>query len=134
MAKLNKIGRFLIEDYSGLPKWGETLFEQLNKFVDSTQEAMDRKLTVGDNMAGSILEVKFKTPTDPDSVFPITTALAAAPKAVLVGGMVDATSKESPVIAPPIAWSWSKGTLSITDISGLDANRTYRLTLVALNG
>lgn len=129
MAKYAKIGRLLAEDFDEAPSWfKERFLRMLNRFKEPMETFMDKGLTVNDNMQGGIYEQTITIGSSVAAALPLSFKFAyGTPRIVLCGGCVDITSTETAALAPTIAWTYSDGVISITNMSGLSTNKTYRL-------
>jgi hypothetical protein len=117
MANLPKLRRILLEDFPDQAEWISKLIEPMNQFLDSTSAALNRGLTVKENLAGDIKEIEV------DGIFPIRVSwgLLARPISVLVGGVSrsDGIAYNQPR-AVQVAWSFNQNRqLQIDSVVGL---------------
>jgi hypothetical protein len=56
--------RFSIQDIPNAPNWAEQVFVPLNLFCETSVAAMNKNLTIGDNVQGMKYSVSFVTPAD----------------------------------------------------------------------
>lgn len=133
--RLTKIGKFLKEDFPGIAAWAVPLLDRVNDHIQSAQQVLEGNLTVNDNMAGSITELRVVTKATLADTWPVAIAMKKEPKVAVIGRAVDVTGKETQILSPVIAWKWEKGTFTILDAEGTDlaAGKTYRFQILALS-
>lgn len=131
MAQLPKISRLQQEDYpSETKKWISKLLQPLNSFMQSVTSALDRRLTINQNIQGQIRTlnvvggkaVSFKY--EPSS----------RPRWLVIGNV---SPKDGyPLTAVVGAPQWSDdgaGNITVTDIIGLVSNDEYSITFLILS-
>lgn len=58
--KIGSFRRFSKEDYADLPDWGEDLFQQLNKVLETFNNALNGGLTFGDNGLAEVVKIDLR--------------------------------------------------------------------------
>lgn len=61
MAKIPTIRRLAVEDFKEQKSWIEPLFDILNQFILSVVTALNRRLTISENMLGQVAQVAVQT-------------------------------------------------------------------------
>ena len=129
MARIPPLTRLQAEDFSSQSEWIEKLLGPLNRFMELTTNALNKQLTLEDNMAATIKTVEL------DGTFPVRVAwtLPGKPVSVLVGNIYRADGAPHTMTAPVgVQWSYNSGVLSIDNAFGvvpaavsIVANATY---------
>lgn len=134
MSKLPSIKQILPENFATLA-WMPRLLAPLNQFFEETIRALNRQLTVNENMAGALLTVTL------DGTYPlkITWPLPAARPVFVAVGAVSRTDGQAVTLtsAPAVQWSFNQaGQLQIDGVTGITPSPTarYVLTLLCLTG
>lgn len=139
MASLPEFKRILREDLSEVAgEWVEKLIYPINNFNEQVYSSLNKNLTVGDNITGSIFKTSFTTPTDyikNKNFTPINIPwnFRAAPKCVNVGYIAMAESND--IITNPISLDWritGPNTITIRFIVGLKNITKYNITFLIL--
>jgi hypothetical protein len=135
MALLPPIARLVLETFPNAEqKWLPLLLQPLNSFIESVYGALNRSLTLRENMAADIKEL------NADSLGPFKLAwnLKQRPVAVFIGNI---RRTDGSIVALPAAvsirWSFTQaGELQIDQIIGITptASEKYTLTLVCFTG
>lgn len=135
MAKLPNIKRLVVEDFPAAErKWLPQLLSPLNSFMEAVYAALNRQLTVNDNMAGEVRAVEL------DGVMPLELAwsLKTKPRAVIVGDCYRKDGTELTLVdAVGVRWHYTQGgALSVDQVVGVtpSASARYVLELVILTG
>lgn len=133
MAQIPPITRLSSEDFKEQAGWIEKLIQPINQYFERTTSALNRSLTVKDNMAGDQLVVEF------NGTFPVRVAWTAKakPASVFVGNTVrsDGTSFTL-TAAVQVQWSFNQaGQLQIDAVVGITPTATtkYKVTLTCLS-
>lgn len=116
MARIPPLTRFQAEDFTGQSEWIEKLIGPLNRFMELTSGALNKQLTLEDNMAATVKTV------DIDGIFPVKVqwSLPFKPVSVVVGNVYRADG--APYTMPgavSVAWSFNSGYLSIDNVLGV---------------
>ena len=61
--KVGSFRRFSREDYKELPDWGEQFFQQLNKVLETHNNALSGGLTFGDNGRSEVVQIDLQNDT-----------------------------------------------------------------------
>lgn len=132
MSALPQIKRLLAEDYKEAGTWISKLLYPLNLFMSSVYAALNHGITFQDNVLAQVKTLTVKG-SSPAVQFPWP--YASAPIGVLIIASSDTSAIPKTITAAvTCAWSYSAGTVSINNITGLDAARQYSLTFLVLGG
>lgn len=130
MAKLPRITRLLMENFSGQP-WMEPLVNTLNQFMDEVVASLNKDLTLTDNMAAEIRTVEV------NGTYPLKLAytLNRRPVSVIVGDVKRSDGTTVTLTdAVFVQWSFNQaGQLQLDNVVGLSpaasSSIKYKLTL-----
>ena len=131
MASLPQLKRFLQEDFPDQP-WIGKLFYPLNLFMNAVYSALNNSLTFQDNLLSQIktLSVNGSSPT-----VQFTWKFSTNPVGVLILRALDSSSSPTVVTsAVTCDWSFSSGVVTINNITGLTAGKTYSVTFLVIGG
>lgn len=138
MSDLPQIRRLLVEDFLEQKEWISKLFIPLNNFMDGTFSALNRGITLRQNMAADIKTVTLnRVPTALDYAS-IAWNIPQKPISLHIG-RIQRTDNTAVVLAAAVAVQWeydlTKG-LRLTNLIGLTptSTTTYDLTLVIFTG
>jgi hypothetical protein len=138
MSELPQIRRLLVEDFLEQKDWISKLFIPMNNFMDGTFTALNRGITLRQNMAADIKVVTLnRIPTALDYAS-VAWDIPQKPIAVHVG-RIKRTDNTAVVLANAIQIQWeydlTKG-LRLTNLIGLTptSTETYDLTLTIFTG
>ncbi len=130
--RLPTLKRILREDIKGAPSWAIPLVDTVNSFMETIYQAMNKNVTFSENITCTIKEITYKTPsTYPASVDAVEFLSGLKSKAIGVV-VLQAVEKstyipaEGPVYAP---WVEANGSIVISTITGLEADKTYTIRL-----
>lgn len=116
MARIPPLTRLQTEDFASQSEWIEKLIGPLNRFMELTTNALNKQLTLEDNMAAAIKTVEV------NGVFPVRVAwtLAGKPVSVLVGNVYRSDGAPHTQTEPvSVQWSYNSGVLSIDNAFGV---------------
>jgi len=133
--KLPTISRLVVEDFpKEIQGWVGKLVEPLNTFMTKLKSGLDKGITINDNLSGQIrtLSVKNVSASTPVS---FSYKSPRPPQIVLVGGFYNKDDpNESLTAAVTCQWFYDgKGAITIKNVSGLTADKTYILSLIILD-
>lgn len=135
MALLPPIARLVLESFpKDEQKWLGILLQPLNQFIEATYAALNRGLTLKDNLAADIRELN----CDSAGPFKLAWNLKQRPLTVNVGA-VRRTDGSVFTLADAVGVRWSftqSGELQIDQVVGITptASAKYTLTLVCFTG
>lgn len=138
MASLPPSKRITKEDLKGSPDWVTQLLTPINSFFESVYSALDKNLTLGDNLSGNIVSIKVNTKTtygtiplaDNWEIISTTNPLKIRPRSVVLGQIVE-TEKFSTLTSPiQIHWDYLNNSIRVRYISGLAASTKYDINLL----
>jgi len=134
MAKLPPIKRIVREDLKDAPAWIDRLITPLNAFMEAVYSALDRDLTVGENVAGEIKTIQVKAgAAATDNTFTFTTTTRRTPKVCAIGRVERVENIYTPITAAVgLDWRFDAGQIIISSIAGLTNGETYNITLLIL--
>ena len=124
--KLTFLKRFLVEDFPSQQAWIGELLNPLNQAFEQLSQAMNKSLTIADNLDAETQEITF---TGSDTVT-FKVATKNRPKGVLVSNFVT-VSGSAPTAAVQPVWSYSSTDQTVTINSwfgGLSSTAKYRVT------
>lgn len=129
MAKLPRTKKLIQEDFPSERSWIGKLLQPLNQFLESTNLALDKGLTITDNLDQQTVQV---TVTGNEEVsFPIKTR--SKPLGVVVSRVELIEGSDAPTAAvQPVSWEVDSTNNIVTIDSwhgGLNASSRYRITL-----
>lgn len=141
MAKLPSINTLRVEDLPDAPDWVTPMLTQLNSFMGSVYRALDKDITVNDNIAASLKQISFKTrsdystsvtKTDGFNVQKIYNPLRTKPVGVIMTSIVNLTNYA--VITDPVSihWDYLDGYINIKYVAGLADSTKYEINLLIL--
>jgi hypothetical protein len=138
MAALPPIRNITKEDLRGAPEWINFLLSPLNQFMNAVYNALDRNLTLGENLAANTVKVSFKTTSDYDfatwQIINLSNPIKDRPTCVLIGDIKEKDSEKNTIItaAPFPVWDYLNGQIRIKFITGLIADKRYNVTFLVL--
>lgn len=127
MAQLPKIRRFLKEDFADQSDWIGKLFMPLNQFLDSVYRALNRGITINENIAGQIRVNLTVTQGRPVR---FSYSAPGRPAIVLLGALTPINNAQMPTEHPFVDWIFDSGTIVIRSISGLEAGKSYNANIL----
>lgn len=136
MAKLPLGERISREDFSDVPKDFEPILErllvQLNGFLTTVYDALNKNLTVGDNIVGQYKSIRLTAgATADDNTFTFTHTLRQKPTGVTIVALTQVASVYTPITSAfSCSWHLSDQNLIVIDaIPGLTNGEKYDLTV-----
>lgn len=132
MAKAPNIKRLLVEDFPSQSDWIDKLLQPINQLSVTVATALNRGLSLSDNLGVALLEVTLDT--SQPSAFPLVLRHNAGAVFGLQLVYVADTGNNPPAL-PAVMALWEDlgdGRLSISNIPGLVAGRTYNLRFLVL--
>lgn len=125
--------RVLREDVKGAPSWINPLIDTLNSFMETIYQAMNRNMTFSENIACTIKELTYSTPSTYPSGVELTEFMSNL-KTKATGVMLMQAYEKATYTPPPgpiyIPWVEDNGTIQIGTITGLEASKTYIVRLL----
>lgn len=125
--------KVLREDLKEAAKGLEPLIDVINSFMEAVYQALNRNLTLDQNIACFVKEITYQTP----STYPLgvdvvefTSELRAKAIGLTVLQVVDKatyTPPAGPVYAP---WVENNGSIQVSTITGLAASKAYTVRLL----
>jgi hypothetical protein len=132
--KLPQQKKILREDLKGAPEYVNGIIDPVNSFMESTYQALNKNLTLNENLSSFTKELTYKTVSTYPTNQPVTTfknSLKIRPTGVWVMQAYDKTTytpAPGPVYVPWIVDN--NGDIAVHTITGLEANKTYLIRLV----
>jgi hypothetical protein len=133
MASPPSIQRFYSDDYKEAPSWfKQTFLNTLNLFVFPTYNALNKNLTVLENLNQNYAAISLtgsSTPTNNTASF--LNPIEGAPNGVtVVSAQITGTATPSyPAAAIQVFWTFDGSSIQIGAITGLADSTTYEITL-----
>lgn len=118
------------------PDWVNNLLSPLNSFIEQVYTALNKNITLPENVASQIIDIEINTPSDystggfPSINFKRT--LARKANLCIIGRAVETTSNSifSTGVFP--TWEDNNGTIAVRYISGLQNSKSYNFTLLLI--
>lgn len=133
MGALPPIKRFAVDDYpKDVQNWIGTLLSPLNLLLNTLYSNLNNGITLAQNCLAQLntLQVSGKSPT--------TTYLWNFSKNVAPVGVIVVNAAQiggsSTLGAVSCQWSYTAGTITISNITGLSAQNTYNITFITFGG
>ena len=133
MASPPSIQRFYSDDYKEAPTWFKTTFlNTLNLFVFPTYNALNKNLTVDDNLNQDYATISLtgnSTPSDNTASF--LNPFQGTPEGVTVVNVAitGTPTQEYPSSAIQVFWTYDGTSINIGSITGLSNGVAYSITL-----
>jgi len=131
MGALPAIKRFLTEDYPTEASWIGTLLYPLNLLLTTIYSNLNNGLTISQNMQAQVVSSISVSGQSASTSFAWNYSKLGAPIGVQ---LVQCLQGSTPIPIPQITWSYSAGTISISNISGLQAGSSYLCTFIVWGG
>ena len=132
--KLPSQKKILREDLKGAPEYVNGIIDPVNTFMEKTYQALNKNITLTDNIASFVKEITYKTTSTYPTGQPTITfknEIRTRPIGVLP---MQAYDKATYVPAPgPLYIPWvidDAGDIMVYTITGLEADKTYLIRLV----
>lgn len=135
--KLPSFKRLNTIDYENqFKKLVETLSVSLNIGIEALYEALNNEVTLKDNIACTVKNVTLRVDTNGKPL--TTTSFVQDVEGKIYGiEVINAVNTTNtgvyPTGAPFVSWTQNNTIITITNVTGLQANNTYVLTLIAWN-
>jgi hypothetical protein len=131
MSRVPPVRRISTEDFKEQSGWIEKLVAPINSYFEQMTTALNRGLTVNDNMAGEIRTVEV------DGTYPLKLAWSLGRPSVVIVGNTALSSGASLTLTDAVQVQWSynqSGQLQIDNVVGVTPSATtkYKLTLLVL--
>lgn len=134
MALLPPLRRFMSEDFPDAPSWLPRFFYPLNRFMGAVYSALNQGLTFNNNMIAQIKTLSI-TAGSSSPVTQFTWSFSTSPVGCLVISTTDISSTPAVVTnAVTIDWGYGSGVVTINNITGLTAGKTYSITFLVIGG
>jgi len=138
--------RILKEDLTAAPDWIDGMITPINLFFEQVYNAMNKKLSINDNVNGMVYSGQFSTPStysDGANInfnkFSFNYTGSFNPRSILIGNINLNSSYATTQIKPVfVDWTLSTTALSSTPIitinyiTGLIASSSYNITLLCI--
>lgn len=125
--KLPTIKKIMREDLKSAPDWVGRLIDPVNSFMESVYTALNKNITLYDNISSFVKEVTYRTPatypTGVDNVSFLNELRTRATGVVILQAFDNATY--TPVSIGNIAWIEDASGIVIYPVTGLQASKTY---------
>jgi hypothetical protein len=131
-VKLPTQKKILREDLKEAPSWVNGIIEPVNTFMESTYQALNKNITLQENIASFIKELIYTTPsTYPSGVADVSfmNTLRTRPIGVLLMQAYDKATYVAPAGPVYVPWIEDNGTITISTITGLAASKSYLIRL-----
>lgn len=139
MSRLPEVRRLMVEDFLDQKEWIGALFSPLNVFQDGVVSALNKGISIRDNVAGDIIrQTATKSPTESDTILLPWNPKLGAPVAVYIGDVkrVDGNSFVA-TAAFGLQWKYvSSVGIVVTNLLGVtpSSDNKYLITYVIFAG
>lgn len=137
MALLPTLKKVQRADLSGdVPQWIDGILSYINQFTEEIYSAMNRNITIPENVKGQIKVLEFRTASDYISAqtFEEQTflnSLGRKMQVLFVGNVVNESNLTYKYSGLSVSWQDNgNGTITVRYISGLENSKNYRITLL----
>lgn len=136
MAELPTIKRVLRQDLGrDVPSWVDSLLSPLNQFMEEIYSALNKSLTIPENVQGQKITLNFKTlsnyTTKNFTEIVFRNNLGKRMNLILVGNIVKVNDPSHKFDSVFVSWyDNGDGTVTIRYISGLENSSEYNITLL----
>lgn len=127
MAKLPPLTRLLKEDFRD-QSWIDKLLLPLNQFFSSVYSALNRNLTIPDNMRGDVKTLTFTSDGSGNATASFAWNLSVAPTDLWVTRIISGV----PTGAIQPTWTYDGRSINISSFTGLDDNTKYIIRVIAI--
>jgi len=133
MASVPSIQRFYSDDYKAAPAWFKTNFlNTLNLFVFPTYNALNKNLTVSDNLNQAYTTISLTgNSTAGNNVTSFLNPIQGNPTGVTVVNVqiVGTATQQYPTSPVQVFWTYNGSSIDIGAITGLTTGVEYQITL-----
>ncbi len=131
--KLPQSKKILKEDVKDAPSWVDNIIGPINSFMETVYQAMNKNITLSENIASFLKEITYTTPsTYPSGVDNVE--ILNTLKSRAIGVMVMQAYEKNTYIpaagAVYVPWVESNTNIVISTITGLAASKTYIIRLL----
>lgn len=139
MSNIPDFKRMLREDFKDVPgEWIDKLIYPINSFSEQVTSAMNRNLTIGENVTGMIYTTSFSTPSTyiknkSFNQINMPWNFRVAPRSVTIGQLIN-QDNDAP-ITNPVSLDWRQtgpNAITIRFMAGLKNNTKYTVTFLIL--
>lgn len=129
--KIPSLKRILREDLKDAPDWVSGIIVPVNSFMEYIYQAMNNNITDSDNIACSIKELTYITPSTYPTMDTVEflSGLKVKATGVQLLQIYEKSNYTPPTSAVYVPWVEDNGTIKIFPITGLSASKTYILRL-----
>lgn len=134
MGTLPSIKRFAVDDYPDQASWIGTLLYPLNLLLNTIYANLNNGITIAQNLQAqvAILPMAGSAPT---TSIQWKFASIGAPLGITVVNVAQSNGSSTTNLgAVSCQWSYSAGTISITNITGLNSANSYNVTFIVWGG
>lgn len=124
--------KILREDLKDAPPYVNGIIDPVNTFMESVYQALNKNITLTENISSFIKELNYITPsTYPSGVANVAfqNTLRVRPMGVLLMQAYDKADYSAPVGPVYVPWIETNGAITIYPITGLAASKTYLIRL-----
>ena len=125
--------KILREDLKDAPNWVNGIIDPINSFMETLYQSLNKNITLQENIASTVKEITYTTtsayPSPQDDVT-FQNTLRTSPIGIVVLQVYDKANYTPPPGPVYIPWVNDNGTITISTITGLEADKTYLVRLV----
>jgi hypothetical protein len=125
--------KILREDLKDAPTWVNPLIDTCNSFFETVYQALNRNITLSENIYGFIKELTYKT----NSTYPVgveniefMNSLKTKATSLTLMQVYDRATYTPPPGPVYVPWVEDNGQIQIYPVTGLEADKTYVLRLL----
>lgn len=125
--------KILREDLKDAPGWVSGIIDPINSFMENVYQSLNKNITLQDNVASNIKEITYRTDSSypsPQEVVTFQNTLRASPIGIVLLQVYDKANYTPPPGPVYIPWVNDNGTITISTITGLEADKAYLVRMV----
>lgn len=134
MGLLPTIKRFVVDDFPDQASWIGTLLYPLNLLLNTIYSNLNNGITIAQNMVAQVATLPI-TGSSPTTSIQWKFSTISAPIGITVVNVVQTAGSGSVILgAVSCQWSYNAGTISISNITGLNSANSYNITFIVWGG
>jgi hypothetical protein len=118
------------------PDWVNNLLSPLNSFIEQVYTALNKNITLPENVASQIINIEVNTPADYSiGIFPsinFKRTLARKANLCIIGRAIEINTNSIFINGVFPTWEDNNGTIGIKYISGLENSKNYNFTFLLI--
>lgn len=126
--------KILKEDLKGAPGYVDGIIGPVNSFMESTYQALNKNITLQENIASFIKEISYNTdaayPGTPHEIVQFQNTLKTKAIGVMVMQVYEKSTYTPALGAVYVPWVEDNGSINIYSITGLEPSKQYLVRLL----